>query len=375
MNIKILTCHDVYNYGASLQAYALQTFLEKNGYEVKIIDYKPYYIDFPYKISMFVHPDSPVRKYTDICVFFKLLYALKRYIWYMPYWSRKKSFDKFTKQYLKLTRKYKSNDELLNNLPDADIYIVGSDQVWNSTTMLNGKDSVFYLQFAPMTKKKISYAASFGSTTISNEHTSKIKQWLTSFDAISVRESSGVDILNKLGIIGKHVCDPVFLLTESEWRASLNISEENEKYVLIYNLTSINKKLVQDAKKTADLLGVRLYSVSPMKIAEADKNFVNVGPERFVSLIFNASYVFTNSFHATAFSIISHRQFCTYNYHSKSNSSRMYSVLEEMDMLDRLDITDVRQIHNTPIDYHTKLSKIGNSINDSSSWLLKNIQI
>lgn len=373
MNIKTITCHDVYNYGASLQAFALQTFLEKDGHNVEIIDYKPDYIDFPYKVSTFVHPDSPVRRFTDKCSIIKLLYGIKRYLWYIPTIGRKRAFDRFTKQYLKLTKKYSCNDGLSKDVPAADTYIVGSDQVWNSITMLNGSDSAFYLQFAPKSKKRLSYAASFGSISVSEKHKDIIKQWLSTFDAISVRENSGVEVLQDLGIKGTHVCDPVFLLSKEEWIHNLNISKNDEKYVLIYNLTAKNEQLICDAKKTADRLGAKLYSVSPMQIKEADKCFANVGPEHFVSLIFNASFVFTNSFHATAFSIISRRQFCTYNYHSKANSSRMHSVLAEMEMLDRLNITDIDKTIDTPIDYSTKENLISISCQNGKDWLLQNI--
>ena len=249
MNIKTITCHDVYNYGASLQAFALQTFLEKDGHNVEIIDYKPDYIDFPYKVSTFVHPDSPVRRFTDKCSIIRLLYGIKRYLWYIPTIGRKRAFDRFTKQYLKLTKKYSCNDGLSKDVPAADTYIVGSDQVWNSITMLNGSDSAFYLQFAPKSKKRLSYAASFGSISVSEKHKDIIKQWLSTFDAISVRENSGVEVLQDLGIKGTHVCDPVFLLSKEEWIHNLNISKNDEKYVLIYNLTAKNEQLVCDAKK------------------------------------------------------------------------------------------------------------------------------
>lgn len=373
MKIKTITCHDVYNYGASLQAYALQRFLQNNGNEVEIIDYRPDYIDFSYKISKFVHPNSPVRKYTEKNKILLLLYALKRFLWYLPSIKRKRAFDRFTKKYLKLTRTYHTFDELKKDTPIADTYIVGSDQVWNSVTMLNGSDPAFYLQFCHSDRRKISYAASFGSTSISKKYEKNIIQWLSFLDAISVRENTGVPLLQELGFFGTHVCDPVFLLSREEWTLSFSISQPINKYVLIYNLTSINEKLVSDAKQTADYLGMQLYSVSPMDIAVADKNFKNVGPEDFVSLIFNASFVFTNSFHATAFSIISQRQFCTYNYHSKSNSSRMHSVLSEFDLLDRLNIDNINKIIETPIDYNKKKSIIEYSINNGKKWLLSNI--
>lgn len=373
MKIKTITCHDVYNYGASLQAFALQSFLESNGHDVEIIDYKPNYIDLHYKVSTYIHPDSPLFKYLHGSFLLRLIYGLKRFVWYIPSWSRKMAFDAFTRTKLKLTKTYKSYSALCRETPDADTYIVGSDQVWNSVTMYNGNDPTFYLQFAPKAKKRIAYAASFGSTSCSEEHREEIKQWLSSLGSISVREKSGVELLNRLGINGTHVCDPVFLLTENEWRSKLNIGERSERYVLIYNLTSRNEKLVNDAKRTAECLGVKLYSVSPFKIPEADLNFNNVGPEEFISLIFNSSYVFTNSFHATALSIIARRQFCTYNYHSISNSSRMYSVLEEMDLLDRLNPEDVEKSIKNPINYDCKSDAIEASANRGRGWLLNNI--
>lgn len=373
MKIKTITCHDVYNYGASLQALALQTFLQQNSYEVEVIDYKPSYIDFYYKISSFVNPLSPVKKYTDKSAVFRFMYATKRFLWSLPSLKRKAAFDKFTKRYLMMTRKYSSNDALSQCVPEADTYVVGSDQVWNSVTMLNGSDPAFYLQFAPHDKKRISYAASFGALTISDAYQGDIIEWLKSLDAISVRESTGVDILNNIGLSGVQVCDPVFLLSQDQWRRLLNIEASNQKYILIYNLTSVNPKLLSDAKYLARKMNLPLYSVSPMKIEGVDKNLCSVGPEEFVSLIFNSAFVLTNSFHATAFSIIGRRQFCTYNYHSKGNSSRMHSVLEEMQLLDRLNVNDIQSLYNTPIDYSRINDIIEGSCENGRKWLINNI--
>lgn len=373
MKVKTITCHDVYNYGASLQTFALQTFLEKNGHDVEVIDYKPFYINFPYKISLFVPPNSLVKKYTDKSVVIRFLYAFKRYLWYIPSLQRKRAFDRFTKKYLKLTRRYENNNDLAGDVPEADIYVVGSDQVWNSVTMINGLDPAFYLQFAPAMKTRISYAASFGGTSISVERKLEIQKWLKALSAVSVRESSGLDVLRDLQISGTHVCDPVFLLSEDEWRTMFRIDKLSEPYVLIYNLTAVNQQLIEDAIFTANQLGLKIYSVSPIKIHYVDKNYTNVGPEDFVKLIFNSQFIFTNSFHATAFSIISHRQFCTYNYHSQSNSSRMYSVLEEMHMLDRLNICDIKNVIANPISYKDRDDLIQKSCSKGKTWLLNNM--
>lgn len=373
MKIKTITCHDVYNYGASLQAFSLQKFLELNGHDVEIIDYKPTYIAIHYNFSWFVHPYSPVKRITEKSIIIKFLYCLKRYLWSLPKLSRKYAFDAFTKQYLKTTKLYNNYQNLKSDLPEADIYIVGSDQVWNSMTMLNGKDPAFFLQFAPKNKKRIAYAASFGANKINQESKKIIKDWIGSLDAISVRESSGLKIISELGLNGTHVCDPVFLLDANDWSFYLDLKNLNTKYILIYNLTSRNEQLISDAVYLSKKLGIPLYSVSPIKIKEAKKNYVGAGPKDFVNLIFNAEFVFTNSFHATAFSIISHRQFFTYNYHSKENSSRMYSVLEEFGLLDRLNIIDIKYSYDKKINYAEKDILRKKSSSTGKKWLLNNI--
>lgn len=373
MKIKTVTCHDVYNYGASLQAFALQHFLEKAGHDVQIIDYKPDYIGFHYKYNSFVHPASGFKRYTDKSKIIHFLYCFGRYVWYFFSLRRKWAFEEFTKEYLHLTKTYKSFEEVEKSLDDTNTYIVGSDQVWNSTTMLNGLDPVFYLQFVPKQKRKISYAASFGANMWNKEKHQQITEWLKYLDAISVREAVGVELLRKENIESVHVCDPVFLLPVEEWCSILNIVSKEEKYVLVYNLTAINEKLLFDAIKTAKKKRLKLYSVSPMKIHQADRCFKSVSPQKFVELIFGAEYVFTNSFHATAFSLISNRQFFTYNYHSKSNSSRMESILRDMGLLSRFNIESIEDALHNPIDYSIVNKKIDTIRRNGQDWLISNI--
>lgn len=372
-NIKIITCHDVYNYGASLQAFALQSYLKSKGNEVQIIDYKPDYIGFHYKFNWFVHPVSNFKKYTDKSRVVHFVYCLLRYVCSFSSIKRKWAFDNFTNKYLDLTKEYKSNEDMKRNLPLADVYIAGSDQIWNSVTMLNGLDPAFYLQFAPQKTRRISYAASFGASKINESYSDQILSWIKSLDAVSVRESSGVKLLSEEGIISTHVCDPVFIYSAEMWKSALGISSLKEQYVLIYNLTTINEKLLDDAIYTATQKGLKLYSVSPMKIKQADKCFTSVSPAKFVELIFNAQYVFTNSFHGTAFSIISNNQFFTYNYHSNENSLRMRSILEKMDLLSRFNVADIKKGLQQPINYRIVQNSINAAIAESQNWLLSNI--
>ena len=139
MQIKIITCHDVYNHGASLQAYALQTYIGLLGHSVEIIDYKPDYLCGDYQLWSVNNPAFDKLLFKPFYLLAKLpqrLYSLKR----------KWAFDHYTKQYLKLTAQcFHSNEELKLNPPLADIYIAGSDQIWN-TLFQNGRDAAFYLR-------------------------------------------------------------------------------------------------------------------------------------------------------------------------------------------------------------------------------------
>ena len=154
MKIRTITCHDVYNVGASLQAYALQTYLKSLGHDVKIIDYKPDYLSKHYRLDVVGNPkyDKPfVREAYLLAKLPERLHAL----------PRKKTFDSFTAKHLDLTRRYTSNEELQADPPEADVFFAGSDQIWNPL-FPNGKDPAFYLDFA-LHGIRASYAASFAS--------------------------------------------------------------------------------------------------------------------------------------------------------------------------------------------------------------------
>ena len=178
MKIKTITCHDVYNVGASLQAYALVEYLRNLGHQAEIIDYKPPYLQH-YQLTGVANPryDKPVLR--EIYQLLKLpgrIAARKS--------RRKKNFDIFTEKYLPRTSKtYSSIEELKADTPEADIYIAGSDQIWNPLFQ-NGKDPSFFLQFAPNSSKRISYAASFAVDALAAEDSGRLKEWLKNLDAI-----------------------------------------------------------------------------------------------------------------------------------------------------------------------------------------------
>ena len=359
MQIKTITCHDVYNHGASLQAYALQTYLESLGHNVEIIDYKPPYLCGHYNLWA-VNPvyDKPIVKQ---------LYLLAKLPGRLVALKRKRLFDEFTQKYLKLTDCcYHSNEELAANPPQADVFIAGSDQIWN-TLFLNGRDAAFYLFFAPKTSKLISYAASFATEDVVEEYKPFVKRMLQNFDEISIRERCSLSLLKQLGRTdGKAVCDPVFLLTKEQWNKMLPSEPAKEKYMVVYDSEkSVNLKKI--ALRIAKEKRLKLYNISGFRIGYADKELWASSPLDFVQLIRDAEYVVSNSFHATAFSMIFERNFCVIN-RSEHINERMKSLLMNYMLDDRL-VTDYSEAILIDINFREVLLSLQKDIDQSKHYL------
>lgn len=334
MNIKTITCHDVYNYGASLQAYALQEYLISQGHNVEIIDYKPDYMRIHYKF-WYIHEKSRYYRLAKKLWFVRFMlccyFAPSKYATI----GRKKNFDKFTKKHLHLTKRFNSYEELTAGAPTADAYIAGSDQIWNCN-LPNGKDGGYFLQFGNENTKRIAYAASFGISEVPEENRKQMKVWLDKFDAISVREKTGVKILDTIGVKGIEVTDPVYLLTQEQWGCLAGSQRVvKDKYILVYDLTLNDIRLKEEAERLSKKYGYKIVSVDgAKKCPYAKKNISNAGPQEFVNLIKNAEFIVTNSFHATSFSVIFNRPFVT--YYKSHNISRIADLLNNIEMEQQL---------------------------------------
>ena len=368
MKIRTITCHDVYNLGASLQAYALQHYLEGRGHNVQIIDYKPEYLSRHYKLWIVANPifDKPLIKQLY------LLAKLPGRLWAL---RRKKVFDAFTAKYLKLTRRYNSYEDLKLDAPHADCYIAGSDQIWN-TLFPNGRDAAFYMDFGAKEVKRISYAASFATPTVAEVCKSFVIDKLKGIDAVSIREKISLPLLAELGRAdGVAVCDPVFLLSKDEWNETLSVENRcintTEKYLLVY-LTDKGSQIEQIAQTIKHKTGWKIYSVGGLKAQCADKSFSNVGPLDFVQLIRDAHFVISNSFHATAFSLIMGTKFCVLNRVDAINE-RMKSILEDYGLSHRLvlEYTDALLGDMNVPEVNTCMNKIAVA---SKEWLDKQLK-
>lgn len=326
MRINTITCHNVYNLGASLQAYALATYLKTQGHDVQIIDYKPIYLRH-YRLAGVSNPrfDRP---------FVRQAYQIAKFpgrLWNRLTSRRKKVFDAFTARYLPVAGKvFTSNEELKAAPPEADVYIAGSDQIWNPVFQ-NGKDPAFFLDFVPEGKKRISYAASFAVEKLSEADQNRMLPLLQQLDAVSVRERSAVTILEKMGVRGCQVMDPVFLLERSHWE-QLAIRPAEEGYVLVYDFDR-SPVMNAIAKELAAQTGRKLVSLFPME--GADEVWQDAGPLEFLGAIQNAGIVLSNSFHATAFSLIFQKDFYVLNREEKINT-RMRDLLKILGLEDRM---------------------------------------
>ena len=364
MKIKTITCHDVYNHGASLQAYALQTYLESLGHSVEIIDYKPDYLSRHYLLWAVDNPiyDKPIVKQ---------MYLMAKLPGRIKALRRKKVFDDFTRKYLKLTgMRYQSCEELKDNLPKADVYIAGSDQIWN-TLFQNGRDAAFYLDFVPQTAKRIAYAASFATDDVIEEYKPFVRRMLQNLDVISIRERSSLPLLASLGREdGVAVCDPVFLLSKGQWNEIVSHTHEKERYLLVYD-TEHSAKIQEIAQQIAKEKNLKIYNISGFRLGYVDKDMWASSPLDFVQLIRDADYVVSNSFHATAFSLIYERDFCVVN-RSEGINERMKSLLMSYNIVGR-HVTSYSASLLNSIDYRVVSPLLQKDINDSKDFLKKTL--
>ena len=289
MKICTITCQHAYNYGARLQTYALAHYLQQQGHEVEVIDYRPDYMRGD--VQLLFWPGLSIKQWGKLFLqFAERLRAKLR----QPY------FDNFSKAYIPLTKRiYWTIDELRDDAPKADMYIAGSDQIWN-TEFRNGTDPGYYLDFGEKSVRRISYAASFATEDILPTAHDFVQANLARFDAISVREHSALTILESLGYQGTEVLDPVFLFSKEEWETMADDTGQNERYVLVYDFMN-SPEVRKEAEHIAKEQHLKIYSVGDKRMRYADRNFIYVSPLTFLGLIKHAAHIVSNSFHGTAF--------------------------------------------------------------------------
>lgn len=299
MRIDIITFHFVNNFGGALQAYALQkAIVGECDADVEIIDYRNWFIRFTDTVRLF-----PIT--TNLKELLSGLLTLEQRL------KRVKKFHQFVNQHFSLSKYYSCSKALNQDPPVADRYICGSDQIWNPTITL-GVASPYYLYFVKERKKKIAYAPSFGNSTVKKSYHAQIRKYLSSFAALSVREQSGVDFIQKLtGCKAECLIDPTFLLSKSEWEHVASDTKVTGPYMLLY-IMQRDEEVYEYARKLKEATNLRLIEISRYGYRPdfVDETIIDIGPSEFLGLFKNAEYICTNSYHGFAFSILFEKKFC-----------------------------------------------------------------
>lgn len=326
MKIGILTFHCAHNYGAVLQCYALQEMLKNMGHKVEVIDYRPEYLLAPYrKFSLSRFKRSSLLSIVKACIRESLL-LVKRI-------RRYNAFQTFINKRFNLSPTVK--DKAIP--PFYDVYIMGSDQIWNPK-ITKGFDPVYFgfFNFDKENRKYISYAASMETKELDKESKDFIEKALMNFDAVSVREAQLKTLLQPL--TGKDielVLDPTLLAYKKIWDAIAIRPKINKKYILVYQVR-YNVNTTRIARQLAKNINAEVIEITAnLQMHLPNKNRQCESPEKFLGWVKNANCIVTTSFHGTAFSVIFNRPFYCIKL-DDGGDTRSESLLKNLNLNDRM---------------------------------------
>lgn len=367
-NIKIVTFQRAHNFGAFLQAYALQEKLCNLGYNTEIVDYQNKNIDTMKPIHIYKKNNI---KWTIKSLLYYIIYKDKLNKKYFV-------FNSCITNYLHLTKSIKNVKELSEIIQNKDILITGSDQVWNPK-ITKGVDDIYTLNLNNDIKK-ISYAPSIGSISCIDYYKEKLISNLGQIDKISVREHEAEKYLS--GLLNRKVrvvLDPTLLLTRLEWNEVAkkydNHGNYSDKYIIAYQVAYNEEylKIVNNLAKCSNLK-IIYFDLKNIYYGKSINKF-EASPFEFINLIKNAEYVVTTSFHATVFSIIFNKKFWVVPH--KITGSRVTDLLAKLDISNRV-VNTLEEFnkkdYNEDINYN-KINKILEKEREKSiEWLCNAIE-
>lgn len=322
MKIGILTFHHALNVGAVLQAYCLQTYLVGCGHEVEFIDYQPNRKGLTLRSLIGRGFSQTLRKWQDH---------------YRTYYYE--SRHRFNNVLNVGDTRYATSCELKVNPPRCDLYIAGSDQIWNFK-FSRPFDGAYFLDFGDQTTKRVAFAASLGQNEIPEELNERFVENLKRFDQISVRESSSVELLSQL-IRGdsaevEHICDPTFLLRGEQFKQIEQAPSSTDAYVVSYMLPhyEMGQDLVDAVYFVEKTLSLKLINIRNPNTCHRFDRAVNriATPQQWLGYFKNAKFAICCSFHAVVFSLIYHMPFIVI---SPYENNRILSLLEAVGLCDR----------------------------------------
>ena len=365
MKFGIITIHKKVNYGATFQALALLTFIKKYiSDDVELIDYR---MNSSRSGNEFNSISRNIQvKFQYITHFFSYIKSKRRDQYFRDFWDKNYSLSQ---------EMYDGDASIYSNPPKYDVYISGSDQLFNG--VITNNSEAYFLTFTD--NKKISYSTSFGMSGLLGENKNDVIKKLGLYSAISVREQSAAESLSEsMHRAISVVADPVFLLSRQEWTQFERRIQLPSKYIFCY-LMSDNPNILPTIEWLRTTIGqnipVVLFKTCSEKLHINNcKNYSHFGPAEFLYCLRNADYVVTNSFHGTAFSIIMETDFWTIkNKKAGLDNSRMDTLLDTFNLSSR-HLLDINKICDSKVDFQS-VSEILDTVRESSkNRLLESIK-
>ncbi len=332
--IGLITCGKEPNYGACLQALATQEILTNNGHHVDIMNYS--FMD-----GQVYSPFSQksIKSFISSCMFYKLRKGTHNV------------FEKFRERHMIYSNeKLTTVEDFKKIMEKYDIFLVGSDQVWNPNLGIN--TDITLLNFYKKGPKKISYSSSFGIKSLPENQKIKYKAAFSDFNSLSTRETTGQNIIKELtGRLVPVVLDPSMLLNMQQWEIYTKDSNINEPFVLIYDMWHA-PEVVEIARKKAKEKKCKIIGLSQIIMPYKDiETLYDISPAEFLDLFKKAECIVTDSFHGTVFSIIYHKEFYSYcSQRAAVIGGRLTEILDKLDLSDRM-VTSMNSIPDKKIDY------------------------
>lgn len=362
-----------YNYGSVLQAYALQHILQQNGINTEVLRYTKKN-DLRQMVRIFNYPLLKAK----VKVIAKQQYFKREPMRLAAGRIRNKKFEVFLKR-LKFSEEINGYQNLKESIKNYNGVILGSDQVWNPMNL--GTD--FYnLLFVPEEIKKCTYASSFGVSKIPFFQQRKTKRYLSRINMISVREKKGKEIVLRLLKRTVRVdVDPTLLFDQFDWAKMIpDQSLIKEKYIFAY-FVGENKNYREYVEKISKEKQYRLIIVPHVdEIVDVEKKYetefnLSIGPEEFVNLIRNAEIIFTDSFHATVFSILYNKRFFVFDRFVNQSKQSMNSRIENLLQMTRLEgrkVSEYEEIESrldSQLDFNDANSRLQQKRNESIEYI------
>ena len=366
--IGIITWFRYLNYGTMLQAYALQKYLTKIGFD-------PHLINFQLDDSKNIKKQKKMSFYNSTSLF---LHKLARVIYRNDFIQKKNEMNAFIDNNCNTTNNIDSDSEYIKTCNNFNCLVFGSDQIWNP----NWYHPYYFGAFDKIKVKRIAYAPSIGVHAIPDNLVSLYKTNLEKFTAIAMREKNSSEIISKL--LNKKVydvADPTLLLSKEEWDSIKSMEKvPKDEFILCYLLTD-NKNHWKAIKKYAKKTKKKLVIIPTQGISYFMSKYAirNCNINDFIGLFSSASQVITDSFHGTIFSLIFNRQFVVFERHCPSNpnsqNDRIYNLLEISGIKNNLLKYNTSVIHTIEqIDYNSINSSIKTTIDKSKQFLKENLK-